>query len=115
MSSTKAEFVAATEAVKESIWLKGLPNELWLKYKTVENFCDNQTAIQLIKNQVYHERTKHTDVKLHFIIDEVAKGSVAVIKIHTDINPADMLTKVLPTTKFKFCVDLIGVGSSSSS
>ena len=76
---------------------------------------DNQSAIQLIKNQVYHERTKHIDVKLHFIRDEVAKWLVAVIKIHTDINHADMLTKVLPTTKFKFCVDLIGVDMSSSS
>ncbi|KAH9697399.1 hypothetical protein KPL71_023589 [Citrus sinensis] len=115
LSSTEAEFVVAIEAVKESMWLRGLLNELWLKQKTVEIFCDNQSAIQLIKNQVYHERTKHIDVKLHFIRDEVAKGSVAVIKIHTDINPADMLTKVLPTTKFKFCVNFIGVGSSSSS
>ncbi|KAH9699128.1 hypothetical protein KPL71_024224 [Citrus sinensis] len=115
LSSTEVEFVAATEAVKESMWLKGLLNELWLKQKIVEIFCDNQSVIQLIKNQVYYERTKHIDVKLHFIRDEVAKGSVAVIKIHTDINPADMLTKVLPTATFKFCVDLIGVGSSSSS
>ncbi|KAH9723409.1 Integrase catalytic domain-containing protein [Citrus sinensis] len=114
LSSTEAEFVAATEAVKESMRLRGLLNELWLKQKTLEIFYDNQSAIQLIKNQVYHERTKHIDVKLHFIRDEVAKGSVAVIKINTDINPADMLTKVLPTAKFKFCVDLIGVGSSSS-
>ncbi|KAH9800568.1 hypothetical protein KPL71_000711 [Citrus sinensis] len=115
LSSTEAQFVAATEAVKESMWLRGLLNELWLKQKTVKIFCDNQSAIQLIKNQVYHERTKHIDVKLHFIRDEVAKGSVAVIKIPTDINPADMLTKVLPTAKFNFCVDLISVGSSSSS
>ncbi|KAH9779244.1 hypothetical protein KPL71_007654 [Citrus sinensis] len=115
LSSTEAEFVAATEAVKESMWLKGLLNELWLKQRTMQIFCDNQSVIQLIKNQVYHERTKHIDVKFHFIKDEVAKGSVAVIKIHTNINPTDMLTKVLPTAKFKFCVDLIGVGSSSSS
>ena len=115
LSSTEAEFVAATKAVKESMWLKGLLNELWLKQRIVEIFCDNQSAIQLIKNQVYHERTKHIDVKLHFIRDEVTKGSFAVIKIHTDTNPANMLTKVLPTTKFKFCVDLIGVGGSSSS
>ena len=54
-------------------------------------------------------------MKLHFIQDEVAKGSVVVTKIHTDINPADMLTKAQPTTKFKFCVNLIGLGSSFSS
>ena len=115
LSSTEVEFVAVTEAMKESMWLEGLVNELWLKQRTVENFCDNQSVIQLIKNQVYHQRTKHIDVKLHFIRDEVAKGLVAVTKIHTDINHADMLTKVLSTAKFKFCVDLIGVSSSSSS
>ena len=50
LSSTEAEFVAATKAVKESMWLKELLNELWLKQRTMEIFCDNQSAIQLIKN-----------------------------------------------------------------
>ena len=50
LSSTEAEFVAVTEAVKESMWLRGLLNELWLKKRTVQIFCDNQSAIQLIKN-----------------------------------------------------------------
>lgn len=58
---------------------------------------------------MYHEMTKHIDVKLQFIRDEVAKGEVVVSKIHTYMNPADALTKVLSSTKFKFCVDLIGV------
>lgn len=50
LSSTEAEFVVAIEAVKESMWLKGLLNELWLKQRTMQIFCDNQSAIQLIKN-----------------------------------------------------------------
>ncbi|KAH9801638.1 hypothetical protein KPL71_001098 [Citrus sinensis] len=109
LSSTEAEFVAATKAVKEGKWLGGILNELWLKQKTFTIFCDNQSAIHLIKNQIYHERTKHIDVRLHFIRDEVSKGAVSVNKIHTDINPADALTKVVPTAKFKFCVNLMGI------
>ncbi|KAH9686485.1 Integrase catalytic domain-containing protein [Citrus sinensis] len=109
LSSTEAEFVAATEAVKEGKWLSGILNELWLKQKILTIFCDNQSAIHLIKNQIYHERTKHIDVRLHFIRDEVSKGAVLVTKIHIDVNPADALTKVVPTAKFKFCVNLMGI------
>lgn len=86
-ASTEAEFVAATKAAKESIWLKGILNELWLNQKTVQIFCDNQSAIQLVKNQMYHEWTKQIDVKLQFIRDEVAKGTVMISEIHTYVNP----------------------------
>ncbi|KAH9697781.1 Integrase catalytic domain-containing protein [Citrus sinensis] len=108
-----AEFVAATEAVKEGKWLCGILNELWLRQKIFTIFCDNQSAIHLIKNQVYHERTKHIDVRLHFIRDEVSKGVVSVSKIHTDVNPANVLTKVVPTAKFNFFVNLMGVVEKS--
>ena len=91
------------------MWLRGLLNELWLNQKTVQVFCDNQSAIHLVKNQMYHERTKHIDVKLQFIRDEVGKGTVVVSKIHTSVNPADALTKSLPTAKFEFCVNLMGI------
>ncbi|KAH9801557.1 hypothetical protein KPL71_001080 [Citrus sinensis] len=82
--------------------------------KTVQVFCDNQSALQLIKNPVFHERTKHIDVKLQFIREEAAKGTVSMSKIHTDMNPADALTKVLPTVKFEFCVNLMGVLPNSN-
>lgn len=114
LSSTEAEFIATTEAVKEAMWLRGLLNELWLNQKTVQVFCDNQSAIHLVKNQMYHERTKHIDVKLQFIRDEVGKGTVVVSKIHTSVNPADALTKSLPTAKFEFCVNLMGIMPKSN-
>ena len=109
LSSTDAEFIATTEAVKEVVWLRGLLNELWLNQNTVQVFCDNQSTIHLVKNQMYHERTKHIDVKLQFIRNEVGKGTVVVSKIHTSVNPADALTKALPTAKFELCVNLMGI------
>ena len=63
----------------------------------------------MVKKQTYHEKTKYIDVKLQFIKDEVAKGIVVISKIHTDVNPTDMLTKVLPTAKFEFCVNMVGI------
>ena len=63
-------------------------------------FCDSQSAIHLAKNQVYHARMKHIDVRYHFVREIIEEGEVLVQKIKTDDNPADMLTKVVTMIKF---------------
>ncbi|KAH9716149.1 Integrase catalytic domain-containing protein [Citrus sinensis] len=68
------------------------------------------SAIYLSKNPAHHEKTKHIDIKLHFIRNVVSMGVVRMVKIHTDSNPADMLTKVVTTAKFKVCLDIAGLG-----
>ncbi|KAH9669834.1 Integrase catalytic domain-containing protein [Citrus sinensis] len=73
--------------------------------------CDNSSAIQLSKNNKYHERTKHIDVMLHFVRDEIANGVVNVVKVPTQTNPADILTKAVLAIKFRNSLNLIGVGS----
>ena len=67
--------------------------------------CDSQSAICLSKNQVHHEKTKHIDIKLHFVRLEVSRGVVKLLKIHTDDNIAEMLTKVVPVIKLEFCIN----------
>ncbi|KAH9678410.1 hypothetical protein KPL71_025698 [Citrus sinensis] len=111
LSTTEAEYTAAAEAFKEAIWLKRMVPELGAKQETVEVYCDSQSAIHLSKNQTYHERTKHIDVKLHFVRLEVSKGTVKMLKVHTDQNPADMLTKAVPSAKLNFCLSLAGICS----
>lgn len=59
-------------------------------------YCDNQSAIHLSKSQAYYEKTKHIDVRLHFVRLEVSKGAVKMLKINTKENPTDMLTKAVP-------------------
>ena len=71
--------------------------------------CDSLSAIQLSKNPKYHERTKHIDVRMHFIRDEINKGVVNVVKVPFEVNPADMLTKVVPMAKFILCMNLAGI------
>ncbi|GJS48325.1 retrovirus-related pol polyprotein from transposon TNT 1-94 [Tanacetum coccineum] len=99
LSTTKAEYMAMTEAVKEAIWLQGLLGELGIKQKFVTMHSDSQSAIHLAKNQVYHARTKHIDVRYHFIREILEEGGVRIQKIHTSKNPADMLTKVVAGIK----------------
>jgi hypothetical protein len=63
----------------------------------------------LTKNNRYNDKIKYIDVKRHFIRDIVVVGEIIVEKIHTSENPADMLTKPLPNTKFQHCLDLVGL------
>lgn len=105
LSTTEAEFIAVTEA----IWMKGMAISLKADHAVPKVFCDSQSGIHLAKNQVYHERTKHRDVKLHFVREIVAKEEVQLEKISTDDNPADLFTKALPGLKFKHCLRILRV------
>ncbi|KAL6311176.1 hypothetical protein AAG906_025765 [Vitis piasezkii] len=70
--STEIKYIATTKVVKESLWLKGTINELGINQKVVVIQCDSQSALHLMKNHVYHKRTKHIDVQMHFIRDILA-------------------------------------------
>ncbi|KAH9754460.1 hypothetical protein KPL71_015451 [Citrus sinensis] len=109
LSTTEAEYTAAAEALKEAIWLKGMIIELGAEQDSVEVYCDSQSAIHLSKNQTHHEKTKHIDVKLHFVRLEVSRGAIKLLKINTEENPADMLTKAVPSAKFNLCMNLAGI------
>lgn len=111
LSTTESEYVAATEALKEAIWLKGLIHEIGFLKDNVVVFSDSQSSIQLCKNPVFHDRTKHIDVKFHFIRDIVEKGIVNLEKIPSEFNPADMGTKCLPLEKFRSCLDTLNLFS----
>nr|GMD10698.1 Retrovirus-related Pol polyprotein from transposon TNT 1-94 [Ipomoea batatas] len=109
LSTTEAEYIAATEGVKEATWLLGLVMELGVSQSQTVVFLDSQSVIHLTKNDTYHAKTKHIDViRYHFIRDVVAAGDIVVQKVHTLENPADMLTKPLPINKFRQCLNLVG-------
>lgn len=109
LSTTEAEYIAITKAIKEDIWLKGILGEFGVDQRAVPLNCDNQSALHLAKHQVFHERSKHIDVRLHFVRDEVDKGVIKMLKISTDDNEVDMLTKVPSSTNFKYCMNLVGI------
>ena len=101
--------MAITEAIKEAIWLKGLFSEMSKDLQISTVYCDSQSAIFLAKDQMFHERTKHIDIRYHFIREVIARGDISVNKVGTVDNPADMMTKPLPIAKFEHCLDLVGI------
>ena len=109
MSTTVAEYTAVAKVAKEALWLKGLVKELGLNQGGVQLHYDCQSAIYLTKYQVYHARTKHIDVRFHKIRELTAIGEIILEKIDTSENAVDMLTKPVPTSKFKHCLDLISI------
>ena len=109
LSTTEAEYIADIKGTKKVIWLRGLVSELGLEQDVLVIFCDSQRVVHLTRNNKYLSRTKHIEIKHHFIRDIVDTGDIIVDKIHTIENPADMLTKSLPPAKFDHCLNLVGI------
>lgn len=97
LSSTEAEYMAASEATTEALWLRYWINEV-LATDTpirVTMRCDNQSAIDLAKNDTFHQRTKHIDIRHHFIRECIADKKVTMTYVPTEHQEADILTKAL--------------------
>ena len=100
LSTTEAEYMAATQACKEAIWIQRLLEELGHGQEKISVFCDSQSALHIARNPAFHFRTKHIGVQYHFVREVVEDGSVDLQKIHTKENLADVLTKPINTDKF---------------
>jgi hypothetical protein len=110
LSSTEAEYIAQTHAAKEALWLRTFWAEMQnAEPTTMKLNCDNQGAIALSKDNKFHARTKHIDIRYHFIREAVEDSKLAVAYIPTEDNPADIFTKALPKAKFKQFVELLGL------
>jgi hypothetical protein len=110
LSSTEAEYVAQTHAAKEAIWLRSFVSEIQGKSKNpITILCDNQGAIALAKDNKFHGRTKHIDLRYHFIREAVEDGKINVKYVPTDHNISDIFTKPLPKPKFQHFVKLLGL------
>ncbi|GJW24948.1 hypothetical protein Tco_0038759 [Tanacetum coccineum] len=94
----------------EAIWLRGLLEELGVELNRVAVNCDNQGAIHLSRNHFFHERNKHIKVRYHFIKEVLEAKAVKVLKVGTEHNAADALTKVVPGHKLQHCLELLSVG-----
>jgi hypothetical protein len=102
LSTTEAEYMAATHAVKEALWLRTLISEVMGDITGPTTlYLDNQGAIALAKDHQYHARTKHIDIHFHFICWIIEEGKLSLIYCPTDEMVADAMTKALPSAKVK--------------
>lgn len=110
LSTTEAEFYALTEGIKELMWLKYILQDFDITTEApLIIHSDNQSTIKLVESSKFSNRTKHIDLRLHFVRDNVAKGNFKVIYIPTDINLADLLTKPLAGPKISQLRQLAGL------
>ena len=110
LSTTEAEYVALSTATKEAIWLRRLLTDVGkpLEEPIVINE-DNQGAIAMAKNPVGHSRTKHIDIRYHFVREGVQDGAIILKYVATGEMIADILTKPLPKHPFEKLVIQLGM------
>eukprot|EP00253_Pinus_taeda_P010244 PITA_10244 len=109
LSTVEVEYIAALDASKEAIWLKGLLDEIGRTQERVNVLCDSQSDIHLATNPAYHSMTKHIDVRYHFLRHVINGGKVALKKVHTWENCADIFTKPITVEKLRWCLDSLGL------
>jgi len=110
LSSSEAEYMAASLACCEAVWLRKMLFSLFgdcLDPTVI--YCDNQSCIKLTENPVFHDRSKHIDIRYHSIRDYVQRGIVKLEFVSTDEQVADILTKALPRGKHVHFRDKLGV------
>ncbi|GJW26581.1 putative ribonuclease H-like domain-containing protein [Tanacetum coccineum] len=108
-STTEAEYVAAANCCGQVLWIQNQMMDYGFNFMNTKIHIDNESTISVIKNPVAHSRTKHIEIRFHFIRDCYKKRLIEVIKIHTDHNVADLLTKGFDVTRFNFLVVSIGL------
>jgi hypothetical protein len=110
MSTMEAEYMAASAAAKEAVWLGQLFADMGVQCSPVPLGCDNQGALSLTGDHVLSERSKHIGIHYHFAREKQQQGVVSFFYVPTSSNPADMFTKPLPADKRSLCCQLIGCG-----
>ena len=108
-SNVEAEYRAMALATCELIWLKHLLRELRFgKDEQMKLICDNQAALHIASNPVFHERTKHIEVGCHFIREKIASRCVATSFVNSNDQLADIFTKSLRSPRIKYICNKLG-------
>nr|GEU45681.1 integrase, catalytic region, zinc finger, CCHC-type, peptidase aspartic, catalytic [Tanacetum cinerariifolium] len=109
MSSVEAEYVSLSACCAQVLWLRTQLTHYGFHFDKIPMYCDSKAAIAISCNPVQHSRTKHIDVRYHFIKEKVEKGIVELFFVETEYQLADLFTKALSEDRFKYLVKRLGM------
>ncbi|GJS35777.1 hypothetical protein Tco_0534159 [Tanacetum coccineum] len=109
MSSAEAEYVSLSACCAQVLWLRTQLTDYGFHFDKIPMYCDSKAAIAISCNPVQHSRTKHIDVRYHFIKEQVEKGIVELFFVGTEYQLADLFTKALSEDRFKSLVRQLGM------
>ncbi|GKE57758.1 hypothetical protein Tco_1496943 [Tanacetum coccineum] len=101
-STTEAEYIAASHCCGQVLWIQNHMLDYGYNFMQTKIHVDNESAICVVKNPFYHSKTKHIEIRHHFIRDSYEKRLIEMVKINTDNNVADLLTKAFDVSGFNF-------------
>nr|GEY41626.1 retrovirus-related Pol polyprotein from transposon TNT 1-94 [Tanacetum cinerariifolium] len=102
ISTAKSEYLAVSSCCAQVLWMRTQLTNYGFFYDKVPIYCDSKSAIAIACNPVQHTRTKHIDVRYHFIKDHVEKGTIELYFVGTEYQLADLFTKSLPEARFRY-------------
>jgi hypothetical protein len=109
LSSTESEYVAMSACCAQVIWMRSQLKDYGYLFNKIPIYCDSKSAIAISCNTVHHCKSKHIDLRYHFIKEHVEKGTIELYFVGTEYQLADLLTKALPPTRFADLVHQIGM------
>ncbi|GKB15854.1 putative ribonuclease H-like domain-containing protein [Tanacetum coccineum] len=109
ISSTKAKYIAMSGCCAQILWMRSKLTDYGLGFNKIPMYCDNKSAIALSCNNVQHSRSKHIDIRFHFIKEHVENGVIELYFVNTEYQLADIFTKALARGRIEFLINKLGM------
>ncbi|GKA35656.1 hypothetical protein Tco_0722147 [Tanacetum coccineum] len=107
----EAEYIALSGCCVHILWMRSQLTDYGLGFNKIPMYCDNKSAIALCCNNVQHSRSKHIDIRFHFIKEQVENGVVELYFVNTEYQLADIFTKALGRERIEFLINKLGMRS----
>ncbi|GKA07899.1 retrovirus-related pol polyprotein from transposon TNT 1-94 [Tanacetum coccineum] len=111
ISSTEAEYIALSGCCAQVLWMRSQLTDYGFGFNKIPMYCDNKSAIALCCNNVQHSRSKHIDIRFHFIKEQVENGVIELYFVNTEYQLADIFTKALGRERIEFLINKLGMRS----
>ncbi|GJX85373.1 retrovirus-related pol polyprotein from transposon TNT 1-94 [Tanacetum coccineum] len=111
ISSTEAEYIALSGCPAQVLWMRSQLTDYGFGFNKIPMYCDNKSAIALCCNNVQHSRSKHIDIRFHFIKEHVENGVIELYFVNTEYQLADIFTKALGRERIEFLINKLGMRS----